>query len=116
MFGGATTSSIPIVTPDLVAQWKPASLSASRAAATSTLGYVFASSFTITVSCFLLTSKLTNGKSPGSVSLKMQRPSVVDSRIGSPCTQPSGSSVSGGGTMPCNRIWILACRSSSWLS
>ena len=38
LFGGATTSSIAIVTPDLVAQWKPASLSASSAAATSTLG------------------------------------------------------------------------------
>ncbi len=38
LFGGATTSSIAIVTPALVAQWKPASFSASSAAATSTLG------------------------------------------------------------------------------
>ena len=36
--GGAITSSMAIVTPARVAQWKPASLSASSAAATSTLG------------------------------------------------------------------------------
>ena len=56
MFGGATTSSIAIVTPALVAQWKPASLSLSSAAATSTFGYFSASSLTITESCFLPTS------------------------------------------------------------
>ena len=55
LFGGATTSSMPIVTPDRVAQWKPASLSASSAAATCTFGYVSASELTMTVSCFLPT-------------------------------------------------------------
>ena len=45
--GGAMTSSMPIVTPDQVAQWKPASLSASRVAASATFGNRSARSLTI---------------------------------------------------------------------
>ena len=41
------TSSMPIVTPDQVAQWKPASLSASRVAASATFGKRSARSLTI---------------------------------------------------------------------
>ena len=45
--GGAMTSSMPMVTPDQVAQWKPASLSASRVAASATFGKRSARSLTI---------------------------------------------------------------------
>ena len=37
-FGGVTTSSMEMVTPERVAQWKPVSLRASSVAATCTLG------------------------------------------------------------------------------
>ena len=56
LFGGAITSSMAMVTPDRVAHRKPVSFSASSALATSTFGYVSASSLTITESCFLPTS------------------------------------------------------------
>ncbi len=45
--GGATTSPIPMVTPDQVAQWKPDSLSASSVAASVTFGKRSARSLTI---------------------------------------------------------------------
>ena len=41
------TSSMPMVTPDQVAQWKPASLSASSVAASATFGKRSARSLTI---------------------------------------------------------------------
>jgi hypothetical protein len=57
--GGVTTSSIEIVTPERVAQWKPVSFNASSVAATSTFGYRSARSLTIAESCFLSTTRFT---------------------------------------------------------
>ena len=58
---GATTSEIAMVTPEREAHLKPASLSASRLAPTSTLGYRSARSLTIAPSTFLSTTPLMYG-------------------------------------------------------
>ena len=61
MFGGTTTSEIAIVTPDRVAQWKPASLSLSSVRATVTIGYRSARSFTIAACRFFGIGSFMNG-------------------------------------------------------
>ena len=58
---GVATSEMAIVTPERVAQRKPASFSASRLAATSTFGYRSARSLTMTDSRFLSTTPFSYG-------------------------------------------------------
>ena len=58
---GVATSEMEIVTPERVAQRKPASLSASSDAATSTLGYRSARSLTMTERRFLSTTPFSYG-------------------------------------------------------
>ena len=55
------TSSMAMVTPARVAQWKPFSFSASSDAATWTFGYFSARSLTIAPSAFLSISASTKG-------------------------------------------------------
>ncbi|MNC68590.1 hypothetical protein D3C75_1192040 [compost metagenome] len=58
---GAATSEIAIVTPERVAQRKPASFRASSDAATSTFGYRSARSLTMTDRRFLSTTPFSYG-------------------------------------------------------
>ena len=61
LFGGVRMSESATVTPERVAQWKPASLMRSSAAATSTFGYRSARSLTIAESSPLSATSSTYG-------------------------------------------------------
>ncbi len=64
LFGGVVMSRVATVTPERVAQWKPASLMRSSAAATSTLGYRSARSLTIAESLPLSATPRRRGSPP----------------------------------------------------
>ena len=89
---GVMTSLSATVTPERVAQWKPASFILSRVAATSTLGYSSARISTIDVMTVLSATSVTYSNESGRSSLKSAFPRVVSNAL--PGAYPAGASPS----------------------
>ncbi|SHV88543.1 Uncharacterised protein [Mycobacteroides abscessus subsp. abscessus] len=88
------------MTPERVAQWKPASFSLSTVCATTIIGNRSARSLMIADCTFLCICLFTNGYPWGSSSLNRTRPRVVSATQASPGCQPfsnSSASTSAGG-------------------